>query len=135
MTDPIADMLTRIRNAQLVHKIEVEIPHSKFKEVIANKLKDEGYVSDVSVVDLEVSNKVKAFKKLVIKLKYYQSKPVIEKIKRISKPSVRSFTSKNEVPRVKNGLGIALISTSKGVLTDKQARKLGVGGEIICEVY
>ena len=132
MTDPIADMLTRIRNAGLVNKIEVQIPYSRFKEVIANKLKSEGYLHDVSVSE---KSENQAYKQLVVTLKYYQSKAVIESAKRVSKPSIRTYVNKNEIPRVKNGLGVALISTSKGVLTDKQAREQGLGGEVICEIY
>ena len=129
MTDPIADMLTRIRNAQMVNKIQVEIPHSKFKETIAYKLKEQGYVGDVNVVDSE------PLKQLVIKLKYYQSRPVIESLIRVSKPSLRNYVSKNTIPRVKNGLGVALISTSQGLFTDREAREKGLGGEVICEIY
>jgi len=127
LQDPIADMLTRVRNAQKANKLSVEMPASNQKANIAAVLKDEGYI-----IDFKVSND--ALKKLVIDLKYYQGKPVIETIKRISKPGLRIFKSKDELPSINGGLGIAIISTSKGVMTDRQARAAGFGGEVICTV-
>lgn len=127
LQDPIADMLTRVRNAQKANKLSVEMPASNQKANIAAVLKDEGYI-----IDFKVSND--ALKKLVIDLKYYQGKPVIETIKRISKPGLRIFKSKDELPSINGGLGIAIISTSKGVMSDRQARAAGFGGEVICTV-
>lgn len=127
LQDPIADMLTRVRNAQKANKLSVEMPASNQKANIAAVLKDEGYI-----IDFKVSND--ALKKLVIDLKYYQGKPVIETIKRISKPGLRIFKSKDDLPSINGGLGIAIISTSKGVMTDRQARAAGFGGEVICTV-
>ena len=127
LQDPIADMLTRVRNAQKANKVSVEMPASNQKANIAAVLKDEGYISDFKVSQ-------DALKKLVIELKYYQGKPVIEMIKRISKPGLRIFKSKDDLPSINGGLGIAIISTSKGVMTDRQARAAGFGGEVICTV-
>lgn len=127
LQDPVSDMLTRIRNAQKATKVNVKMPSSTHKVSIAKVLKDEGYISDYSVSDGVKSE-------LTIDLKYYQGKPVIEKIKRISRPGLRIFKSKDELPSVNNGLGIAIISTSKGVMTEKQARASGNGGEVICTV-
>jgi small subunit ribosomal protein S8 len=127
LQDPIADMLTRVRNAQKAKKVSVEMPASNQKANIAEVLKNEGYISDFSVSD-------ESRKKLTIQLKYYQGQPVIEEIKRISKPGLRIFKSKDELPSINGGLGIAIISTSKGVMTDRQARTAGFGGEVICSV-
>jgi small subunit ribosomal protein S8 len=127
MQDPVSDMLTRVRNAQKANKVSVSMPSSKQKANIAKVLKDEGYIADYSVS--EGPKKV-----LSIDLKYYQGKPVIEEIKRVSRPGLRIFKSKDELPSVNGGLGIAIISTSKGVMTEKQARATGNGGEIICTV-
>ena len=127
LQDPIADMLTRVRNAQKANKVSVEMPASKQKANIASVLKDEGYISDFKVSE-------DALRKLIIELKYYQGKPVIETIKRISKPGLRIFKSKDQLPSINGGLGIAIISTSKGVMTDRQARAAGYGGEVICSV-
>jgi len=127
LQDPIADMLTRVRNAQKANKVSVEMPASNQKANIAAVLKDEGYISDFKVSQ-------DALRKLVIELKYYQGKPVIETIKRISKPGLRIFKSKDDLPSINGGLGIAIISTSKGVMTDRQARAAGFGGEVICSV-
>jgi small subunit ribosomal protein S8 len=127
LQDPIADMLTRVRNAQKANKVSVEMPASNQKANIAAVLKEEGYISDY-----KVSND--ALKKLVIDLKYYQGRPVIETIKRISKPGLRIFKSKDQLPSINGGLGIAIISTSKGVMTDRKARAAGFGGEVICSV-
>jgi small subunit ribosomal protein S8 len=127
LQDPVSDMLTRIRNAQKATKVNVKMPASTQKEAISKVLKDEGYISDYSV-----SDGVK--KELTIELKYFQGKPVIEKIKRVSRPGLRIFKSKDELPSVNGGLGIAIISTSRGVMTEKQARAIGNGGEVICTV-
>ena len=128
MSDPIADMLTRIRNAQLAKKQSVKMSSSNIKLSIANVLKDEGYISDFSV--LNDKNK----KILVIDLKYYSGDPVIEQIKRISKPGLRIYKSSKNLPDIMNGLGIAIVSTSKGVMTERKARAVGVGGEPLCVV-
>jgi small subunit ribosomal protein S8 len=128
LQDPIADMLTRVRNAQKASKVSVQMPASKQKSSIAAVLKDEGYISDYKVSDDSLK------KQLIIELKYYQGKPVIEKMRRISRPGLRIFKSKDDLPSVNGGLGIAIISTSKGVMTDRQARAAGHGGEVICSV-
>lgn len=128
MTDPIADMLTRIRNAQLAEKATVQMPVSKVKLAIAKVLQDEGYVEGFAVVGDE------AKPQLEISLKYYAGRPVIEKIERVSKPGLRIYKSKDDIPRVMNGLGIAIVSTSHGVMTDRKARATGVGGEVLCIV-
>ena len=130
MTDPIADMLTRIRNANTVGHETVEIPASKMKKSIAEILKEEGYIEDFNVID---DNKQGIIK---ITMKYGANKEkVITGIKKISKPGLKVYAKANDVPRVLGGLGIAIISTSKGVVSDKQARKMGVGGEVICYVW
>jgi len=128
MSDPIADMLTRIRNGQSADKVSVLMPFSKFKASIAQVLKDEGYIKDFSAEGEGVK------KNLSIELKYYMGKPVIDKVKKISRPGLRIYKSAEELPRVIGGLGIAIISTSKGVMTDKTARENGQGGEVICTV-
>ena len=128
MSDPIADMLTRIRNAQATEKVSVVIPASKVKRAIAQVLKDEGYIEDFAVRDQEG----KAF--IEIGLKYYAGKPVIEKIERVSRPGLRIYKGREDIPRVMNGLGIAILSTSHGVMTDTKARATGVGGEVLCIV-
>jgi len=127
LQDPISDMLTRVRNAQRAHKVSVTMPCSSQKVNIAKVLKDEGYIGN-----FEVSDDTK--KELTIELKYYQGKPVIESIKRISKPGLRIFKSKDDLPSINGGLGIAIISTSGGLMTEKQARAAGHGGEVICSV-
>ena len=127
LQDPVSDMLTRIRNAQKATKVNVKMPSSTQKVNIAKVLKDEGYI-----VDFSVSGDAK--KELSIELKYYQGQPVIEKIDRVSRPGLRIFKSKDELPSVNGGLGIAIISTSKGMMTEKQARSSGNGGEVICTV-
>lgn len=129
MTDPVADMLTRIRNAQAASKKTVTMPASKLKLSIASVLKDEGYITDYAQVERD-SNKAD----ISLELKYFEGRPVIEQIDRISKPGLRIYKSKDELPEVLGGLGIAIISTSGGVMTDRQARKLGMGGEILCVV-
>lgn len=128
MSDPIADMLTRIRNGQGADKVSVSMPASKFKESVANVLKEEGYVQDWRVEGEGVK------KQLIVDLKYYLGAPVIEKIKKVSRPGLRIYKSAEELPQVIGGLGIAIISTSKGVMTDRAARENGHGGEIICTV-
>jgi len=128
MSDPVADMLTRIRNAQESEKQSVSIPSSKLKAAIAKVLKDEGYIEDFAVrndagrTHLDVS------------LKYYAGRPVIEKIERVSTPGLRIYKPCKEIPVVMNGLGVAIVSTSKGVMTDRKARGMGVGGEVLCIV-
>ncbi len=129
MQDPIADMLTRLRNAGKASKLNVVMPSGKLKVAIAEALKKEGFVSDYEVQGEG------AIKTLNIKLKYFQGVPVIETIKRISRPGLRVYAEKNKLPNVNGGLGIALISTSKGIMTDKTARKAGIGGEVICSVF
>ena len=128
MSDPIADMLTRIRNAQAVEKVVVTMPSSKVKVAIAKVLKDEGYIEDFAVRDGEGKPQ------LEISLKYYAGKPVIERIERVSKPGLRVYKGAEELPRVMNGLGVAIVSTSSGVMTDRHARAKGVGGEVLCVV-
>jgi small subunit ribosomal protein S8 len=128
MTDPIADMLTRIRNAQMVEQTVVAMPSSKVKLAIAKVLKDEGYIDGFKVSGEEVKPV------LEIALKYYAGRPVIERIERVSKPGLRIYKSKDDIPRVMNGLGIAIVSTSHGVMTDRKARATGVGGEVLCIV-
>jgi small subunit ribosomal protein S8 len=128
MSDPIADMLTRIRNAQSVNKISVSMPASKVKGAIANVLKDEGYIEDFSVAP----NDGKPL--LNISLKYYAGRPVIEKIERVSKPGLRVYNSGQNIPKVMNGLGVTIVSTSKGVMTDRKAQAAGIGGELLCIV-
>jgi small subunit ribosomal protein S8 len=128
MSDPIADMLTRIRNAQLTDKATVAVPASNVKKAIAQVLKDEGYIEDFAVRD----NEGKPF--IEIGLKYYAGKPVIEKIERVSRPGLRIYKGRDDIPRVMNGLGVAIVSTSRGVMTDRRARESGVGGEVLCIV-
>ncbi len=129
MTDPIADMLTRIRNAHKINALSVSIPYSKTKESIAKVLLEEGYIKDI---DTEGMGDNKS--NLKIGLKYFEGKPVIEEINRISRPGLRIYRSKNELPKVMGGLGIAVISTSKGIMSDRQARQDGHGGEVLCKV-
>ncbi len=128
MSDPIADMLTRIRNAQMAEKSIVQMPSSNLIKSIAQVLKDEGYVNDFSIQ--QVGNK----KTIEISLKYYAGSPVIEKIQRVSKPGLRIYKPSNDLPNILNGLGVAIISTSRGVMTDRNARVAGVGGEVLCVV-
>lgn len=127
MQDPIADMLTRIRNGQSAAKVSVAMPSSKQKVAIAKLLKEEGYIADY-----KVSGDAKA--ELEVELKYFQGKPVVELIQRVSRPGLRIYKKRGELPKIMNGLGIAVVSTSKGVMTDRAARKAGMGGEIICYV-
>jgi small subunit ribosomal protein S8 len=137
MTDPIADMLTRIRNASAVQKSELVLPMSKIKFEIAEILKKEGWIQDVSreKIQSEGSNSSN-FDELKIVLRYKKSgKPVITSLKRISKPGLRIYVDKNSIPRVLNNLGMAILSTSQGLMTNREARKRGLGGEVLCEVY
>lgn len=127
MTDPIADMLTRIRNAQMSNKISVTMPSSKLKKAIAEVMKEEGFIADYSV-------NAEAKPEITIDLKYFEGRPVIANLKRVSRPGLRIFKSKDELPKVLNGLGVAIISTSKGVMTDRAARAAGHGGEVICTI-
>jgi small subunit ribosomal protein S8 len=128
MSDPIADMLTRIRNAQAVDKVAVKMPSSKLKIAIAQVLKDEGYIDGFAVkneggkAELEIS------------LKYYAGRPVIERIERVSRPGLRVYKGRDSIPQVMNGLGVAIVTTPKGVMTDRKARQTGVGGEVLCYV-
>ena len=128
MSDPISDMLTRIRNAQMVGHTEVVMPASKLKASIAQVLKDEGYIDEFSIR----ANEGKP--EMAIGLKYYAGSPVIERIERISKPGLRVYKGRDDLPTVMNGLGIAIVSTSRGVMTDRKARASGVGGEVLCIV-
>lgn len=128
MTDPIADMLTRIRNAQMAEKVAVSMPSSKLKVSIAKVLKDEGYIDDFAVRE----NAGKA--QLDIALKYYAGRPVIERIERVSRPGLRVYKGRDAIPQVMNGLGVAIVTTPKGVMTDRKARANGVGGEVLCYV-
>ena len=127
MQDPIADMLTRIRNGQSAGKVSVAMPSSKQKVAIANLLKEEGYI-----VDYKVSGETKV--ELEIELKYFQGKPVVELIQRVSRPGLRIFRGKDELPTVMGGYGVAIVSTSKGVMSDRAARAAGQGGEVLCTV-
>ncbi|AMP36403.1 30S ribosomal protein S8 [Ralstonia insidiosa] len=128
MSDPIADMLTRIRNAQAVEKASVVMPSSKLKVAIAKVLKDEGYIDEFAVTEQGGKST------LTIGLKYYAGRPVIERLERVSKPGLRVYKGRNEIPQVMNGLGVAIISTPQGLMTDRRARATGVGGEVICYV-
>jgi small subunit ribosomal protein S8 len=129
MSDPIADMLTRIRNAQRVEKPEVAMPASKLKVAIAQVLRDEGYIEGY-----QVAQDAARHPELRIGLKYYAGRPVIERLERVSKPGLRIYRGRNDLPQVMNGLGVAIISTPQGVMTDRKARHQGVGGEVICFV-
>jgi len=128
MSDPIADMLTRIRNAQAVEKVSVKMPSSKVKVAISQVLKDEGYIEDFAV------RGEAAKPELEMQLKYYAGRPVIERIERVSKPGLRIYKGAEDLPRVMNGLGVAIVTTPKGVMTDRKARATGVGGEVLCYV-
>lgn len=128
MTDPIADFLTRIRNGQSSGKAEISAPTSKVKVAIAKVLKDEGYIENFSASDVEGKPT------LAVQLKYYQGRPVIDRLERVSRPGLRVYKGKDELPSILGGLGVAIVSTSKGVMTDRQARASGHGGEVICIV-
>jgi len=128
MTDPIADMLTRIRNGQRANKVSVLMPSSGAKVAVAKVLKEEGYITDFSTDSGEVKSD------LTIELKYFEGLPVIEKIDRVSKPGLRIYRGKEDMPKVLGGLGVAIVSTSAGVMSDRQAREMGIGGEVLCVV-
>ncbi len=128
MSDPIADMLTRIRNAQMVEKAVVSMPASKVKAAIAQVLKDEGYIDGFQVKSNDGKNE------LEISLKYYAGRPVIERIERVSRPGLRVYRGRDSIPQVQNGLGVAIVTTPQGVMTDRKARATGVGGEVLCYV-
>ena len=127
MQDTLADMFTRIRNAQMAKKVQVEIPASKAKEAVAKVLKDEGYIAGY-----EVTGDKKPV--MTVELKYYEGSPVIEKIARVSRPGLRVYKSAGEIPKVKDGLGVMIVSTNQGIISDRAARKANIGGEMICEV-
>lgn len=129
MQDPLADMLTRIRNAQMAGKASVAMPSSKLKVAVANVLQSEGYIAGQRVDAAEGKAT------LHIDLKYFQGKPVIAEIDRVSSPGLRAYKGKDELPKVRGGLGVAIVSTSKGVMTDRAARQAGVGGEVLCTVF
>ncbi len=128
MTDPIADMLTRIRNGQRAAKVQVAMPASKLKTAIAGVLKSEGYITDYSMTEKDGKPE------LIITLKYFEGRPVIETIQRVSRPGLRVFKGKDDLPKVQGGLGVAIVSTSHGVMSDRAARAAGHGGEILCMV-
>ena len=128
MSDPIADLLTRIRNAQMVARQTVSAPSSKVKVAIAQVLKDEGYIDDFQVKEAN------GHPELEITLKYYAGRPVIERIERVSRPGLRVYKKRDDIPQVMNGLGVAIVTTSKGVMTDRKARATGLGGEVLCYV-
>ncbi len=128
MSDPIADLLTRIRNGQAANKAQVTMPASKAKQAVANVLKNEGYISDFAVQDAGGKPQ------LTVVLKYYEGRPVIESLQRVSRPALRIYKGKDELPKILGGLGVAIVSTSKGVMSDREARALGEGGEVLCTV-
>ena len=128
MSDPIADMLTRIRNAQMVQKVSVMMPASKLKSAIAEVLKAEGYIDNFAIRGEPTKPQ------LEIALKYYAGKPVIEHIERVSRPGLRVYKGRHHIPNVMNGLGVAIVTTPKGVMTDRKARQVGIGGEVLCYV-
>lgn len=128
MQDPLADMLTRIRNAQMAEKSVVSMPSSSLKAAVAEVLKAEGYVTDY-----QISGDAKPL--LSIELKYFEGRPVIEELKRVSRPGLRQYKSVDQLPKVRAGLGVAIVSTSKGVMTDRAARAAGIGGEVLCSVF
>lgn len=128
MQDPLADMLTRIRNAQMAEKSVVSMPSSKLKVAVASVLKNEGYITGY-----QVSSDIKPL--LSIELKYFEGRPVIEEVKRVSRPGLRQYKSVEDLPKVRGGLGVSIVSTNKGVMTDRAARAAGVGGEVLCTVF
>ena len=128
MQDPLADMLTRIRNAQMAEKSVVSMPSSKLKVAVASVLRNEGYISGY-----QVTSEAKPL--LSIELKYFEGRPVIEEIKRVSRPGLRQYRSVDQLPKVRGGLGVSIVSTNKGVMTDRSARAAGVGGEVLCTVF
>ncbi|KGD59972.1 30S ribosomal protein S8 [Alcanivorax jadensis T9] len=127
MQDTMADMLTRIRNAQMAEKVQVEIPASKAKEAVAKVLKEEGFIADYKISDDKKPV-------MTVELKYFEGSPVIDTIKRVSRPGLRVYKAAGEIPKVKGGLGIMIVSTNQGIISDRAARKANVGGELICEV-
>ncbi len=129
MQDPLADMLTRIRNAQMAGKTTVEIPASKLKSAVCTVLQDEGYIAGFGELERD------AKKQLVVELKYFEGKPVIAELDRTSRPGLRRYAGKDQLPTIRGGLGVAIISTSRGVMTDRAARAAGVGGEVLCTVF
>ena len=129
MQDPLSDMLTRIRNAQMAGKTGVEMPGSKLKVAVANVLKEEGYIAGFGTSEDDGKPR------LSLELKYFQGKPVIAEIDRVSRPGLRNYKGKDDMPSVRNGLGVAIVSTSKGVMTERAARAAGVGGEVLCTVF
>jgi len=129
MSDPIADMLTRIRNAQMAEKSKVKMPFSNVKRAIAQVLIDEGYIESMTVIGQEQKKP-----ELELALKYYAGRPVIEKLERVSRPGLRIYKGAQDIPTVMNGLGVAIVSTPKGVMTDRRARSTGIGGEVLCIV-
>jgi small subunit ribosomal protein S8 len=129
MQDPISDMLTRLRNAQMAGKKSVDMPGSKLKAAVASVLQEEGYIASYDVDNSTAKSR------LSIELKYFDGKPVIAEIARVSRPSLRRYAGKGELPQVRGGLGVAIVSTSRGVMTDRAARAAGVGGEILCTVF
>ena len=128
MQDPLADMLTRIRNAQMAEKSVVSMPSSTLKVAVAKVLKDEGYIAD-----FQISSEVKP--QLTIELKYFEGRPVIEEVKRVSRPGLRQYKAVEDLPKVRGGLGVSIVSTNKGVMTDRAARAAGIGGEVLCTVF
>ena len=130
MSDPIADFLTRIRNASKVQKRTVDIPFSKFKLAISDIMKKTGFINDYSIIELENSKKM-----LSVKFKYFNGENAIAGLQRVSKPGIRRYVKYSDLPRVKNGLGIVIVSTSKGLMTEKQAKELKIGGEVICKIW
>lgn len=128
MQDPLADMLTRIRNAQMAEKAVVSMPSSTLKVAVAKVLKGEGYIAD-----FQISSEVKP--QLTIELKYFEGRPVIEEVKRVSRPGLRQYKAVEDLPKVRGGLGVSIVSTNKGVMTDRAARAAGVGGEVLCTVF
>lgn len=129
LQDPVADMLTRIRNAQMAGKADVAMPSSTLKAAVAKVLLEEGYVAASEVIDADGKPQLK------ITLKYFEGRPVISEIKGVSRPGLRAYSGKEDLPKVRNGLGVSIISTSKGVMTDRAARKAGVGGEVLCTIF
>ncbi len=130
MQDPLADMLTRIRNAQMAGKTSVEMPASKLKAAVCAVLREEGYIAAFSEIEREADKK-----QLLVELKYYEGQPVIAEIDRASRPGLRHYAGKDDIPSVRAGLGVAIVSTSKGVMTDRAARAAGIGGEVLCTVF
>jgi len=128
MQDPIADLLTRVRNAQMAGHVRVQMPNSKGKRAILDVLQSEGFILGYSVSDEVKSN-------ITVELKYHNGSPVIEEISRVSRPGLRIYKESNDIPKVRGGLGVAIVSTNKGVMTDKNARSQGIGGEVLCTVF